>query len=325
MMILTQIRDWVQQVPLGNRPSWAEYFMIAAFMASLRSTCGSRRVGCTIVKERQILSTGYNGSVPGDVHCIDGGCPRFEAKKKGLLDSGEGLSDCIAVHAEQNALMQIGRQAKDGELYTTTYPCFFCAKMIVRAGIRTVYYVDGYPSPETQALFERTGMAVYHMEAHLYPHLSQTIKLLKEIPLGIRPSWDAYFLSLAHVASLRSTCALQRIGSLVVIDKQVVATGYKGSVPGDAHCISGGCPHAFHPEEACIALDAEENALLSLPRGSVNNPTATLFTTGSPSFTSAKLAIKAGIKRVVCSGDLHENIIQLFARLGISNIKLESV
>jgi dCMP deaminase len=321
-MILSSIRDWVDHVPLGQRPSWTEYFMIAAFMASLRSTCGSRRVGCTIVHDKQILSTGYNGSVPGDVHCIEGGCPRFEAKKRGELGSGERLADCIAVHAEQNALIQIGMRAKGGELYTTTYPCFLCAKMIVRAGIHTVYYVEGYPSPETEALFARTGLCVKQMETDRYPHLSQVMHLLQKIPLGERPSWDTYFLSLAYMASLRSTCSINRVGSLVVLDKQVIATGYKGSVPGDIHCTNGGCPHALNPDEMCIALDAEENALLSLPRGSVNNSSVTLFTTAAPSYTSAKLAIKAGIRRIVHSEELDENVMDLFSRLGIARLKL---
>jgi dCMP deaminase len=321
-MILAAIRDWVSRVPPGERPSWTEYFMIAAFMASLRSTCGSRRVGCTIVKDKQILSTGYNGSVPGDVHCIDGGCPRFEAKKRGEVTSGERLADCIAVHAEQNALIQIGMQARGAELYTTTYPCFLCAKMIVRAGIRTVYYVEGYPSAETEALFARTGLTVMQIEARQYLHLTEVMRLLKEIPLGERPSWDAYFLSLAHMASLRSTCSLQRVGSLVVLDKQVIATGYKGSVPGDIHCTNGGCPHASNPEAACIALDAEENALLSLPRGSIHGLTATLFTTGAPSYTSAKLAVKAGIRRVVHGETMEDHVMEWFSRLGIARQQL---
>lgn len=321
-MILDLIRQQVSRVPLGQRPSWDEYFMIAAVMASLRSTCASRRVGCTIVQDKQILSTGYNGSVPGDVHCCDGGCPRFEAKKRGELRSGEGLDDCIAVHAEQNALIQIGRQAKGGDLYTSTYPCFLCAKMMVRAGIRRVFYVEGYPSPETEALFARTGLQVQRMEPASLPHLSRIIQMMERFPLGVRPSWDAYFLSLAYMASLRSTCALMRVGSLVVVDKQVVATGYKGSVPGDAHCTDGACPRAFAADAPCIALDAEENALLSLPQGSVNQPSATLFTTAAPNYNSAKLAVKAGIRRVIHCTPLPDNVRDLFSRLGIAHIRL---
>ncbi len=120
--------------------------MLLAKLAACRSTCLSRPTGAVLVKGRQVVATGYNGSVPGGVHCIDEGeCYR---RRLGATDA-EKLSWCRASHAEANAVAQAARRgvAVDGTtLYTTLSPCFSCAKLIASAGIERVVYEHLYES-----------------------------------------------------------------------------------------------------------------------------------------------------------------------------------
>ncbi len=133
-----------------DRIGWDEYFILLAKLAACRSTCLSRPTGAVIVKGRQVLATGYNGSVPGGPHCIDEGvCYR---RKVGAKDS-EKLAWCRASHAEANAIAQAARAGIpiDGAvLYTTLSPCFTCAKLIASAGIKTVVYELEYASADLE-------------------------------------------------------------------------------------------------------------------------------------------------------------------------------
>lgn len=174
MSILKKVVELTESIPLGQRDDWEQYFMAQAFMASLRSTCGSRRVGAVIVNsmesgKRNIVSTGYNGYPAGARHCIDGGCPRFEAKKKGLLESGTYTDEhvCEAFHAEANALYSMQKRgiSTDGcVLFSTASPCRACAEKILGAGIKEVYYLIGYPDEYTFDYFKRYGIAVKKVE-----------------------------------------------------------------------------------------------------------------------------------------------------------------
>ncbi|ADI00378.1 deoxycytidylate deaminase [Salisediminibacterium selenitireducens] len=174
MSILKEIKALVSTIPLGERDDWEQYFMSKAYIASLRSTCGSRRVGAVIVNsldkdKRNILSTGYNGYPSGQPHCVDGGCPRFEAKKQGLIQSGEYQDEypCDAFHAEANAMFQMQRRGISTEgcvLFSTTFPCRQCAEKINGAGIRSVYYSEGYPDAVSKAYLERYGIEVIRVE-----------------------------------------------------------------------------------------------------------------------------------------------------------------
>lgn len=118
-----------------NRVSWDRYFMNLAVQAATRSTCPRKHVGAVIVRDKTILSTGYNGSIRGAPHCTDAGC---------LMDN----EHCVrTVHAEANALIQAARNGvrlDDSQIYVTASPCFDCFKLIVNAGIRTVYYGEFY-------------------------------------------------------------------------------------------------------------------------------------------------------------------------------------
>lgn len=135
---------------LAGRIGWDEYFMLLAKLAACRSTCLSRPTGAIIVKDRQVLTSGYNGSVPGGVHCIDeGACYR---RAVGASDA-EKLSWCRASHAEANAVARAARagiSVAAATIYTTLSPCFTCAKMIASAGIGRVVYELPYESADSQ-------------------------------------------------------------------------------------------------------------------------------------------------------------------------------
>jgi len=117
------------------RKPWNEYFMDQAEMVSTRSTCDRLHVGAVIVRDKRIISTGYNGSVSGDVHCQDIGCN---------VVSGH----CIrTIHAESNAILQcakFGVSTEDAAIYVTHFPCLLCSKQIIQAGIRTIHYKHEY-------------------------------------------------------------------------------------------------------------------------------------------------------------------------------------
>lgn len=117
------------------RPSWDHYFANLAKHVSSRSTCLRKKVGAVIVRDKNILSTGYNGSIRGMGHCIEEGC---------LLENGH----CIrTIHAEANALVQSAKHGIniDGaSIYTTASPCLYCFKLLANAGIVTIYYSEIY-------------------------------------------------------------------------------------------------------------------------------------------------------------------------------------
>ena len=126
------------------RPSWDEYFMKIAEDASTRSNCLRRKVGALIVKQRNIISAGYNGTPIGVKNCFEGGCPRCQSD----VEPGQGYDTCICVHAEANAILlaaRHGNATEGGVLYTTLRPCFSCLKEAVQAGIREIVFESGEP------------------------------------------------------------------------------------------------------------------------------------------------------------------------------------
>jgi len=127
-----------------KRPSWDDYFMKASFLVCERSTCLRRKVGAVLVKDKQILATGYNGAPTGITHCDETGCLR---QKLGV-PSGQRHEICRGLHAEQNVILQAaayGVSTKGSTLYITNAPCSICAKMIINAGIKEVVISDEYP------------------------------------------------------------------------------------------------------------------------------------------------------------------------------------
>jgi dCMP deaminase len=127
-----------------NRKSKDVYFSEIADLVSTRSTCLRNHVGAVIVKDSQILSTGYNGAPKGLPHCEElGGCMRERLGVK----SGERHELCRGLHAEQNAIIQAafhGVSVNGAKLYCTTRPCSICTKMIINAGITEVIYMEDY-------------------------------------------------------------------------------------------------------------------------------------------------------------------------------------
>lgn len=139
------------------RPSWDQYFMQLASLAAQRSNCMKRRVGCVLVREKRVISTGYNGTPRGLKNCGEGGCPRCNEG----LSSGIGLGTCLCIHAEENALLEAGRERiREGAiLYCDTCPCLTCSIKIAQVGISEVVYSQGYSmDTETAAVFKEAGV-----------------------------------------------------------------------------------------------------------------------------------------------------------------------
>ncbi|TVY29228.1 Deoxycytidylate deaminase, partial [Lachnellula hyalina] len=141
------------------RPSWDQYFMQLASLAAQRSNCMKRRVGCVLVREKRVISTGYNGTPRGLKNCGEGGCPRCNDG----LSSGFGLGTCLCLHAEENALLEAGRERiRDGAiLYCDTCPCLTCSIKIAQVGISEVVYSQGYSMDgETADVFKQAGVCL---------------------------------------------------------------------------------------------------------------------------------------------------------------------
>ena len=122
-----------------TRPNWDEYFMGIARMVAMRSNCIKRKVASVIVKDKRIISTGYNGTPRGVKNCNEGGCPRCNS----FGSQGVDLGECLCSHAEENAITQAayhGVNIKDATIYTTYSPCLMCTKMIINSGIKEVIY-----------------------------------------------------------------------------------------------------------------------------------------------------------------------------------------
>lgn len=146
---------------MDKRPTWQQYFMQMAVLAASRSTCLRRQVGAVLVKDNQILSTGYNGSPKGISHCAEVGCLR----QQNSIPSGQMHELCRGVHAEQNAIIQAGlngSSTRGGTLYCTHQPCSICARLIINAEIRTVYVANTYPDTLAEQLFQEAGVELIH-------------------------------------------------------------------------------------------------------------------------------------------------------------------
>jgi dCMP deaminase len=136
------------------RPSWDEYFLQIAFTVAQRSTCDRAHVGCVLVRDRRILTTGYNGAPAGLPHCDDVGH---------LLVDGH----CVrTLHAEQNALIQAalhGVGTEGATAYVTHQPCLTCAKMLINAGVRRVVYAGNYPDDYSRQFLVAADVELVHL------------------------------------------------------------------------------------------------------------------------------------------------------------------
>ena len=147
-----------------ERPDNDEYFMEMAHLVAKRSTCLRRHVGAVLVKDKRVLSTGYNGSPKGTLHCEVKGCIREQMN----VPSGTRHELCRGVHAEQNAIIQaayFGVSVDGSTIYTTTYPCSMCAKILINAGIKEVVYSEGYVDALSKNLFDETNILIREYKA----------------------------------------------------------------------------------------------------------------------------------------------------------------
>ena len=147
-----------------QRPSWEEYFMDIAILVAKRSTCLRRAVGALIVKDKRILATGYNGAPSGIRHCVEVNCLRETLN----IESGQRHELCRGIHAEQNAIIQAayhGAPIKDASLYCTNLPCSICTKMIINAGIKKIYYQEGYADELSKDMLAEAEIEVIQLES----------------------------------------------------------------------------------------------------------------------------------------------------------------
>ena len=136
---------------LHQRPSWDEYFLMIAKLAATRSTCLAFPVGAVIVKDKQVLATGYNGSPSGSVHCTTQG---FCYPELNSCDASKILPS-RSVHAEANAIAQAAKHGictNGAIIYVTLEPCLYCLKLVISAGIKTVFYETSFNTREKAAL-----------------------------------------------------------------------------------------------------------------------------------------------------------------------------
>jgi len=138
-----------------NRVSWGTYFMNIAVEVSTRSTCDRKHVGAVIVRNKTILSTGYNGSIKGLPHCDDVGHEMVEGH-------------CIrTTHAEANAIAQAaknGVKIDSGEIYVTASPCYNCFKLIANSGIQTIYYKELYRDNRISKRAKEVGIKLVNIK-----------------------------------------------------------------------------------------------------------------------------------------------------------------
>ena len=141
------------------RPDNDTYFIRMAELVATRSTCLRRQVGAVVVKEKRVLSTGYNGAPKGLKHCEEVGCVR----EQNHIESGTRHELCRGVHAEQNAVIQaayFGVSIKDATMYTTNFPCVMCAKIIINSGIREIVFKDEYMDPLSKEILDESKVLV---------------------------------------------------------------------------------------------------------------------------------------------------------------------
>jgi dCMP deaminase len=138
--------------------------MNIAKLSAERSTCLRRKVGAVIVKDKHIMSTGYNGAPKGVAHCDEiGGCIREQKN----IPAGERHELCRAIHAEQNAIIHAatsGQGIEGATIYITNQPCAICAKMIINAGIRKIVVAEGYPDEFAVEILDEAGLKIVNLE-----------------------------------------------------------------------------------------------------------------------------------------------------------------
>lgn len=158
----------------NNRPSWDEYFLEISRTVATRATCDRGRSGCVIVRDKQILVTGYVGSPTGLAHCDDVG----HQMKQVVHEDGHVSQHCVrTVHAEQNAITQaakLGISINGATLYCKMTPCRTCAMLIINCGIVRVFCEQKYHAGiESEAMFEEAGIELCYKSEEVVKYKNQ--------------------------------------------------------------------------------------------------------------------------------------------------------
>lgn len=160
---------------MQDRPSYDEYFMEMAYVVAKRSTCLRRKVGAILVKDKHILSTGYNGAPKGLKHCSEVGCLRENLD----VPSGERHELCRGLHAEQNAIIQaavFGVSIKDSILYCTNTPCVVCVKMLINAGVKEIIFSGDYPDDLAKKMLSESNINIKIFNSQNSPDIKPKIE-----------------------------------------------------------------------------------------------------------------------------------------------------
>ena len=146
---------------MSDRPSWHQYFLTITRNVAERSTCTRAKVGAVIVRDKNILATGYNGAPAGMPHCIDAGCLVYTSR----TPTGEVEENCFrTIHAEINAIAQAaknGASIRDADIYITHTPCIHCVKVLINTGIRRIFYEREYKRATIEELLRGANI---HLE-----------------------------------------------------------------------------------------------------------------------------------------------------------------
>lgn len=149
---------------MSGRLSWHQYFMTITRQVAERSTCKRAKVGAVIVRDKNILATGYNGAPAGMPHCIDVGCLIYQSK----TPNGDTEENCFrTIHAEMNAIAQAaknGASIKDASIYITHTPCIHCLKVLVNTGIKSIYYEIPYKLHTLEEILHTTQVQLEKVE-----------------------------------------------------------------------------------------------------------------------------------------------------------------
>ncbi|KAA8499202.1 Deoxycytidylate deaminase [Porphyridium purpureum] len=151
--------------PVRLRPSWDVYFLRLADLTATRTNCMKRRVGAVIVRECRVVATGYNGTPKNCPNCNAGGCERCNS----FSAAGEDLYQCLCCHAEENAIIEAGRdRCRGGTIYTNLFPCMSCTKKIIQAEITRVVYSRAYAADaQCVTLLKKVGVSIDRVDGSL--------------------------------------------------------------------------------------------------------------------------------------------------------------
>jgi dCMP deaminase len=149
---------------MNERPSWDQYFLTITRQVAERSTCKRAKVGAVIVRDKNILATGYNGAPAGLAHCTEVGCLIYQSK----TPSGEIEENCYrTIHAEINAIAQAAKNGvgiRDATIYVTHTPCIHCMKVLINTGIKQIFYEREYKANTVRDLLASTDVVIKKVE-----------------------------------------------------------------------------------------------------------------------------------------------------------------